>query len=61
MELWPRNLTGLEKEPVSENKEPVEPFSPLVMGSEDTESFEPFSPLAMLSEVSREALSLRGS
>ncbi|XP_051022406.1 BTB/POZ domain-containing protein 18 [Acomys russatus] len=61
MELWPRDLTGLEKEPVGENKEPVEPFSTLVMGSENTESVEPLSPLVMPSEVSREALSLRGS
>ncbi|KAL6064557.1 hypothetical protein STEG23_035980 [Scotinomys teguina] len=77
MELWPRDLTGLEKEPVVENKEPVEPYSPLVMPSENTESAEPFSPLVMPcentesvepfsllvvpSEVSREALSLRGS
>ncbi|XP_002729248.1 BTB/POZ domain-containing protein 18 [Rattus norvegicus] len=61
MELWPRDLTGLEKEPVGENKEPVEPFSPLVMRSENTESIEPLSPLVMPSEVSREELSLRGS
>ncbi|XP_036041054.1 BTB/POZ domain-containing protein 18 [Onychomys torridus] len=61
MELWPRDLTGLEKEPVVENKEPVEPCSPLVMRSENTGSIEPLSPLVMPSEVSREALSLRGS
>ncbi|XP_004471099.2 BTB/POZ domain-containing protein 18 [Dasypus novemcinctus] len=34
LELWPRELTGLEKEPVNENKESVEPLSPLVMPSE---------------------------
>ncbi|XP_059565286.1 BTB/POZ domain-containing protein 18 [Myotis daubentonii] len=37
MELWPRELTGLEKEPVGENKEPIEPFSPLVMPSKISE------------------------
>ncbi|XP_032976814.1 BTB/POZ domain-containing protein 18 [Rhinolophus ferrumequinum] len=37
MELWPRELTGLEKGPVGENKEPVEPLSPLVMPSEMSE------------------------
>ncbi|KAJ1074977.1 hypothetical protein K5549_000951 [Capra hircus] len=40
VELWPRELTGLEKEPLylpSENKEPAEPFSPLVMPSEVSE------------------------
>lgn len=37
MELWPRDLTGLEKEPVGENKEPAEPLSPLVMPSEMSE------------------------
>uniref|UniRef100_A0A8D1FG78 BTB/POZ domain-containing protein 18 n=1 Tax=Sus scrofa TaxID=9823 RepID=A0A8D1FG78_PIG len=36
-ELWPRELTGLEKEPVGENKGPIEPFSPLVMPSENKE------------------------
>lgn len=34
IELWPRHLTGLEKELVGENKEPVEPLSPLVIASE---------------------------
>ncbi|KAM7316339.1 hypothetical protein ACRRTK_024070 [Alexandromys fortis] len=61
IELWPRDLTGLEKELVGENKEPVEPLSPLVMPSENTESAEPLSPLVMPSEVNREALSLRSS
>ncbi|XP_021498604.2 BTB/POZ domain-containing protein 18 [Meriones unguiculatus] len=61
MELWPRDLTGLEKEPVGEKKEPVEPFSPLVMDSENTEPVEPLSPLVMPSEVSREELSLKSS
>ncbi|XP_016056014.1 PREDICTED: BTB/POZ domain-containing protein 18 [Miniopterus natalensis] len=37
MELWPRELTGLEKEPVGENKEPIEPFSPFVMPSKISE------------------------
>ncbi|KAM4846897.1 BTB/POZ domain-containing protein 18 [Thomomys bottae] len=37
MELWPRELTGLEKEPVGEHKEPVEPLSPFVMPSEVSE------------------------
>uniref|UniRef100_A0A8C3W306 BTB/POZ domain-containing protein 18 n=1 Tax=Catagonus wagneri TaxID=51154 RepID=A0A8C3W306_9CETA len=36
-EFWPRELTGLEKEPVGENKGPVEPFSPIVMPSEVSE------------------------
>nr|XP_045003609.1 BTB/POZ domain-containing protein 18 [Jaculus jaculus] len=61
MDLWPRELTGLEKEPVGENKEPIEPFSPLVMTSENKEPIELLSPLVMPSEVSREALSLRSS
>ncbi|KAH0508823.1 BTB/POZ domain-containing protein 18 [Microtus ochrogaster] len=61
IELWPRDLTGLEKELVGENKEPVEPLSPLVMPSENTESAEPLSPLVMPSEVNTEALSLRSS
>ncbi|XP_011764442.2 BTB/POZ domain-containing protein 18 [Macaca nemestrina] len=34
MELWPRELTELEKEPAGENKEPAELLSPLVMPSE---------------------------
>ncbi|KAL1785668.1 BTB/POZ domain-containing protein 18 [Sigmodon hispidus] len=54
MELWPRDLTGLEKEPAGEHKEPAEPFSPLVMHSENTESIEPLSPLVMPSEAVRE-------
>ncbi|XP_027632530.1 BTB/POZ domain-containing protein 18 isoform X2 [Tupaia chinensis] len=37
MELWPKELTGSDKEPVSENKEPVEPLSPLVMPSDMSE------------------------
>ncbi|KAM7085257.1 BTB/POZ domain-containing protein 18 [Molossus nigricans] len=37
MELWPRELTGLEKEPVGENKEPIEPFCPFVMPSKISE------------------------
>ncbi|XP_074192523.1 BTB/POZ domain-containing protein 18 [Rhinolophus sinicus] len=37
MELWPGELTGLEKGPVGENKEPVEPLGPLVMPSEMSE------------------------
>ncbi|XP_062948755.1 BTB/POZ domain-containing protein 18 [Cynocephalus volans] len=37
MELWPRELTELEKEPVGENREPVEPLSPLAMPSEMSE------------------------
>ncbi|CAK6449360.1 unnamed protein product [Pipistrellus nathusii] len=37
MELWPRELTGLEKEPVGENKETTESFSPLVMPSKISE------------------------
>ncbi|KAB0349014.1 hypothetical protein FD754_013871 [Muntiacus muntjak] len=46
VELWPRELTELEKEPLvlpSENKEPAEPFSPLVMPSEVSEGEEVFS------------------
>nr|XP_048282187.1 BTB/POZ domain-containing protein 18 [Myodes glareolus] len=61
IELWPRDLTGLEKELVVENKEPVEPLSPLAMPSENTESAEPLSPLVMPSEVNREALALKSS
>ncbi|XP_008834387.1 BTB/POZ domain-containing protein 18 [Nannospalax galili] len=61
VELWPRELTRLEKEPLGENKESTEHFSPLVMPSESTDSIEPLSPLVMSSEMSREALSLRGS
>uniref|UniRef100_A0A452R6L0 BTB/POZ domain-containing protein 18 n=1 Tax=Ursus americanus TaxID=9643 RepID=A0A452R6L0_URSAM len=37
MELWPRELMGLEKEPVGENKEPIESLSPLVISSEVSE------------------------
>ncbi|XP_024433521.2 BTB/POZ domain-containing protein 18 [Desmodus rotundus] len=37
MELWPRELTGLEKEPVGENKEPLEPISSLVIPSKISE------------------------
>ncbi|XP_019479855.1 PREDICTED: BTB/POZ domain-containing protein 18 [Hipposideros armiger] len=37
MELWPQELTGLEKEPVGENKELVESLNPLVMPSEMSE------------------------
>lgn len=37
MELWPREFTGLEKEPVGENKEPAEPISPLVIPSKISE------------------------
>ncbi|XP_022447640.1 BTB/POZ domain-containing protein 18 [Delphinapterus leucas] len=37
VELWPREITGLEKEPAGENKGPIEPFSPLVMPSEVSE------------------------
>ncbi|XP_004437435.1 PREDICTED: BTB/POZ domain-containing protein 18 [Ceratotherium simum simum] len=62
MELWPRELTGLEKEPVGENKEPIEPFSPLVMPSENKMPIEPLSPLVMPSEMSEEeVLSVGGS
>ncbi|XP_014683299.3 BTB/POZ domain-containing protein 18 [Equus asinus] len=62
MELWPRELTGLEKEPVGESKEPVEPFSPLVMPSENKAPAEPLSPLVMPSEMSEEeVLSVGGS
>lgn len=62
MELWPPELTGLEKEPVSENKEPMEPFSPLVMPTENKEPNEPPSPLVMTSEGSEAAvLSVGGS
>ncbi|XP_007952091.1 BTB/POZ domain-containing protein 18 [Orycteropus afer afer] len=62
VELWPRELTGLEKEPVCENKEPVEPLSLLVMSSENKEPIEPLSPLVMPSEMSgAEALSVGGS
>ncbi|XP_059731162.1 BTB/POZ domain-containing protein 18 [Bos taurus] len=62
VELWPRELTGLEKEPLSENKEPAEPFSPLVLPSENKEPAEPFSPLVMPSEVSEgEVFSVGGS
>ncbi|KAH0501780.1 Golgin subfamily B member 1 [Microtus ochrogaster] len=50
MELWPRDLAGLKKKLVGENKEPAEPLSPLVMPSEDTESTEPLSPLVVPSE-----------
>uniref|UniRef100_A0A8B9WN61 BTB domain containing 18 n=1 Tax=Bos mutus grunniens TaxID=30521 RepID=A0A8B9WN61_BOSMU len=62
VELWPRELTGLEKEPLGENKEPAEPFSPLVLPSENKEPAEPFSPLVMPSEVSEgEVFSVGGS
>ncbi|XP_057581469.1 BTB/POZ domain-containing protein 18 [Hippopotamus amphibius kiboko] len=62
MELWPREITGLEKEPVGENKGPIEPFSPLVMPSDNKETIEPLSPLVMPSEVSEgEVLSVGGS
>ncbi|XP_072615115.1 BTB/POZ domain-containing protein 18 [Vulpes vulpes] len=62
MELWPRELSGLEKEPVDENKEPIEPFSPLVMHSENKEPIESLSPLVLPSEVSEgEVLSVGGS
>ncbi|XP_054419624.1 BTB/POZ domain-containing protein 18 [Pteronotus mesoamericanus] len=37
MELWPRELSGLEKEPVGEKIEPVEPISPLVIPSKISE------------------------
>ncbi|XP_007455756.1 PREDICTED: BTB/POZ domain-containing protein 18 [Lipotes vexillifer] len=37
VELWPREITGLEKEPAGGNKGPIEPFSPLVMPSEVSE------------------------
>ncbi|XP_053435272.1 BTB/POZ domain-containing protein 18-like [Nycticebus coucang] len=37
LELCPRELTGLEKEPVDENKKPTEPLSPLVTPSEMNE------------------------
>ncbi|XP_029811907.1 BTB/POZ domain-containing protein 18 [Suricata suricatta] len=40
MELWPRELTGLEKEPIGENKEPTNSFSPLVLPSEMSEGEE---------------------
>ncbi|XP_010992665.1 BTB/POZ domain-containing protein 18 [Camelus dromedarius] len=52
MELWPRELAGLEKEPVGENKGPIEPFSSLVLPSENKEPIEPLSPLVMPSETS---------
>ncbi|XP_016015477.2 BTB/POZ domain-containing protein 18 [Rousettus aegyptiacus] len=62
VELWPREFTGLEKEPVGENKEPAEPFSPLVMSSANKEPVEPLSPLVMPSEMSEgEVLSVGGS
>ncbi|KAI5761263.1 BTBD18 [Gulo gulo luscus] len=62
LELWPRELTGLEKEPVGEIKEPVEPFSPLVMSSENKEPIESLSPLVIPSEVSEgEVLSVGDS
>ncbi|XP_068412683.1 BTB/POZ domain-containing protein 18 [Eschrichtius robustus] len=62
VELWPREITGLEKEPAGENKGPIEPFSPLVMPSENREPIEPRSPLVMASEVSEgEVLSVGGS
>ncbi|XP_008053678.1 BTB/POZ domain-containing protein 18 [Carlito syrichta] len=37
VELWARELTGLEKEAIGENKGPVEPLSPFVMPSEINE------------------------
>ncbi|XP_006900514.1 PREDICTED: BTB/POZ domain-containing protein 18 [Elephantulus edwardii] len=37
IELWPRELPGLEKEPVSENKGPSDALSPLAMSSEMSE------------------------
>ncbi|XP_059961662.1 BTB/POZ domain-containing protein 18 [Mesoplodon densirostris] len=37
VELWPREITGLEKEPAGENKGPAEPSVPLVMPSEVSE------------------------
>ncbi|XP_002922762.1 BTB/POZ domain-containing protein 18 [Ailuropoda melanoleuca] len=37
MDLWPSELMGLEKEPVGENKEPIESLSPLVISSEVSE------------------------
>ncbi|XP_012605358.2 BTB/POZ domain-containing protein 18 [Microcebus murinus] len=62
LELWPRELTGLEKEPVDENKEQMEPLSPLVMPSENKEPVEPLSPLVMPSEMSEgEVLPVGGS
>ncbi|XP_055991925.1 BTB/POZ domain-containing protein 18 [Sorex fumeus] len=62
MELWPRELTGLEKEPVGENKDSIEPFSPLIMPTETKEPMEPLSPLVMTTEISEgEVLSVRGS
>ncbi|XP_040351023.1 BTB/POZ domain-containing protein 18 [Herpailurus yagouaroundi] len=61
VELWPRELTGLEKEPVGENKEPTEPFSPLVVPSENKEPDESLSPLVMPSEVSEEGVLSVGS
>ncbi|XP_020018031.2 BTB/POZ domain-containing protein 18 [Castor canadensis] len=62
MELWPRELTELEKEPDGENKEPNKPLSPLVMPSENKEPVEPLSPFVMTSEVREgEVLSVGGS
>ncbi|XP_054998394.1 BTB/POZ domain-containing protein 18 isoform X1 [Sorex araneus] len=62
MELWPTELTGLEKEAVGENKDPMEPFSPLVMPTETKEPMELLSPLVMTSEMSEgEVLSGRSS
>ena len=63
VELWPRELTELEEEPLGENKGPAEPFSPLVLPSENREPAEPFSPLVMPSEVSEgeEVFSVGGS
>ncbi|XP_049635573.1 BTB/POZ domain-containing protein 18 [Suncus etruscus] len=62
MELWSSELTGLEKEPVSESKEPMEPFSPLVMPTENKEPNGPPSPFVVTSEGSEAAvLSVGGS
>ncbi|KAK2507133.1 hypothetical protein MC885_002057 [Smutsia gigantea] len=62
MELWPREHTGLEKEPVSENKESDESFSTLVMPTENEEPIKSLSPLVVPSEMSEgEVLSVESS
>ncbi|XP_036736278.1 BTB/POZ domain-containing protein 18 [Manis pentadactyla] len=62
MELCPRELTKLEKEPVSENRESDESFSTLVMPTENEEPIKSLSPLVMPSEMSEgEVLSMESS
>ncbi|KAM6158961.1 BTB/POZ domain-containing protein 18 [Rhynchocyon petersi] len=62
IELWPKELTGLEKESVDENKGPIEPLTLLTIDSENKEPINSLSPLVIPSEVSEgEVLSVRDS